>query len=83
MKKSAHLLDQRDIPWNREEPLHSRVGKYVKALERERDLRRITLRILKYSIAIFDDLNDVRNNKSFAHDNDLVDQLEAAIRFGV
>jgi hypothetical protein len=34
MKKSAHLLDERQIAWKRPEPLHSRVGKYVKALGR-------------------------------------------------
>ena len=81
MKKFAHLLDERSIPWDRQEPLHSRVGKYVKALERERELRRISVRVLKSAIGIFDDLNDVRNNRSFAHDNDLVDAAEARFIF--
>lgn len=81
MKKFSHLLDERGIPWNKDEPLHSRVGKYVKALEQERDLRKISVRILKTAIGIFDDLNDVRNNRSFAHDNDLVDQAEARFIF--
>lgn len=81
MKKFAHLLDERGIPWVRDEPLHSRVGKYVKALDRERELRRITVRMLKSAIGIFDDLNDVRNNGSFAHDNDLVDAAEARFIF--
>lgn len=81
MKKFAHLLDERSIPYDRAEPLHSRVGKYVKALERERELRRITVRMLKSAIGIFDDLNDVRNNGSFAHDNDLVDAAEARFIF--
>lgn len=81
MKTFAHLLDERGIPWVREEPLHSRVGKYVKALERERELRRITVRVLKGAIGVFDDLNDVRNNRSFAHDNDLVDAAEARFIF--
>ncbi|WP_187276120.1 MULTISPECIES: abortive infection family protein [unclassified Methylobacterium] len=81
MKKFTHLLDERRIPWDREEPLHSRVGKYVRALERERELRRITVRVLKTAIGIFDDLNDVRNNRSFAHDNDLVDAAEARFIF--
>jgi hypothetical protein len=36
MKKFGHLLDVRNVPWDRAEPLHSRVGKYVKALGRSR-----------------------------------------------
>ncbi|BCM88064.1 abortive infection family protein [Methylobacterium indicum] len=81
MKKFSHLLDERNIDWTREEPLHSRVGKYVKVLEKERDLRKISLKVIKSSIGIFDDLNDIRNNCSFAHDNDLVDQAEARFIF--
>jgi hypothetical protein len=32
MKKFGHLLDVHQVPWDRSEPLHSRVGKYVKVL---------------------------------------------------
>jgi hypothetical protein len=39
MKKFGHLLDVRRVPWDRNEPLHSRVGKYVKAIGQDRDLR--------------------------------------------
>lgn len=81
MKKFAHLLAKRNIPFNRDDPLHSRVGKYVKALEAERELREITHRIVKSAISVFDQFNDVRNNRSFAHDNDLVDKAEARFIF--
>lgn len=81
MKKFAHLLDERGIVWDRNDPLQSRVGKYVKALEQERDIREITRRIIKSAISVFDQFNDVRNNRSFAHDNDLVDQAEARFIF--
>jgi hypothetical protein len=77
MKKFAHLLDERRIAWDRAEPLHSRVGKYVKALRQERQLGDVTSQIVKSSIGIFDKLNDVRNNRSLAHDNQLLDQGEA------
>ena len=46
-KKFGHLLDQRNIPWDRDEPLHSRVGKYVKAVHAEKPLQDITFQILK------------------------------------
>jgi hypothetical protein len=77
MKKFAHLLDQRKIPWERDEPLQSRVGKYVKALHREREVREMTSQIIKNSIGVFDKYNHVRNNQSLAHDNQLLDQAEA------
>lgn len=81
MKKFGHLLDERQIVWERAEPLQSRVGKYVRALEQEREIREITRRIIKASIGVFDQLNDVRNNKSFAHDNELVEPAEARFIF--
>ena len=81
MKKFAHLLDERGLTCDRNDPLHSRVGKYVKALEAERDIREITRRIIKSSISVFEQFNDIRNNRSFAHDNDLIDQAEARFIF--
>ena len=66
---------------NPNDPLQSRVGKYVKALEAERHLREITRRIVKSSISVFDGFNDVRNNSSLAHDNYLIDQYEARFIF--
>lgn len=81
MKKFAHLLELRQVEWDRSDPLQSRVGKYVRALEQERELREITRRAIKSSVSIFDAFNDVRNNRSFAHDNDLVDQAEARFIF--
>jgi Abortive infection C-terminus len=77
MKKFGHLLDVRRVVWDRAEPLHSRVGKYVKALGQERDLRDVTSQIIKNAIGVFDKFNHVRNNQSLAHDNELLDQAEA------
>lgn len=81
MKKFAHLLTVRGAPPSTLEPLHSRVGKYVKALEVERDLRPITKQILKNCIGIFQSYNDIRNNASFAHDNEIVSADEARFIF--
>lgn len=77
MKKFGHLLDERGVEWKREEPLHGRVGKYVKALDEDRDLRDVTKQIVKNAIGVFDKFNHVRNNQSLAHDNVLLDQAEA------
>lgn len=80
-KKFGHLLEQRSIPWDRNEPLHSRVGKYVKAVHQEKPLQEMTLQILKNSIGVFDKFNQVRNNQSLAHDNDLLHKSEARFIF--
>jgi hypothetical protein len=74
-------VEERGIACDRDDPLQSRVGKYVKALEAEHELREITRRIIKSSISIFDQFNDIRNNRSFAHDNDLIEQREARFIF--
>ncbi len=81
MKKFGHLLDERGIEWDRSEPLHSRVGRYVKALKAERDLREMTEQIIKNAIGVADKFNHVRNNKTLAHDNDLIDPAEARFIF--
>lgn len=81
MKKFAYLLSVRGIETNTAEPLHSRVGKYVKALEAERELRPITKQIFKNCVGIFQSYNDIRNNASFAHDNQLVEPDEARFIF--
>jgi len=76
-KKFGYLLEKRAVSWERSEPLHSRVGKYVKSLQQERELREMTLQSIKSAIGIFEKYNHVRNNQSLAHDNELLDQAEA------
>ncbi len=81
MKKFGHLLDSRGIGWERADPLHNRVGKYVKALKQENDLREMTEQIIKNAIGVFDKFNHVRNNNSLAHDNEVIDKAEARFIF--
>jgi len=80
-KKFGHLLDKRGIIWSRDEPLHSRVGKYVKTVNQEQALQEMTQQILKNAIGIFDKFNHVRNNQSLAHDNELLRRAEARFIF--
>jgi hypothetical protein len=75
------LLKLRGAPTNQEEPLHSRVGRYVKLLEAERELKPVTEQILKNRIGIFQSYNDVRNAPSFAHDTTVVEKEEARFIF--
>jgi len=71
----------RGQPASREEALHARVGRYVKILESERELREMTRRIIKSSISVFEQFNHVRNDRTFAHDNDILDDAEARFIF--
>ena len=81
MKKTVHLIEAHGGTCGRDEPLHSRMGKYVRLIESERQLRDISKRALKSGISIFQSFNDIRNNESFAHDNDLVSHEEARYIF--
>lgn len=85
------LCDRHGIPVDREKPLHSMVGGYVKFLSNAGRLHsEMSKRILKSCISTLEAFNDVRNDQSFAHDNELLNRAEslliynhvsAAIRF--
>ena len=73
---------QRGITIDREKPLHSMFGEYVKKLKEDGHIQsEMTFRILKSSISTLDAFNDVRNNRSFAHDNQLLSYEESLLIF--
>lgn len=81
MKRFAHALRQRDIPVTGDEPLHSRVGKWVNAIEAERRLTDVTRQAIKSAIGLMEKFNHARNHLSLAHDNELVERAEARFIF--
>lgn len=81
VKRFRHLLNARSIETNRDEPLNSLVGKYKKALEAENRHSDMALLFIRYSIAVFEKFNEIRNDRSLAHDNDLLDLKEAKFIF--
>jgi hypothetical protein len=81
MKRFMHLLDVVGVECRREEPLQSRVGKYFGWVRENTQPSGMTNQILKNSMGILQQFNDVRNNRSFAHDNDVVDADEARLIF--
>ena len=81
MKRFMHLLHAADLECLRHEPLQSRVGKYFRWLKEKGDLSTMTQQILKNGMGIVQQFNDIRNNRSFAHDNDIVDADEARLIF--
>lgn len=81
IKRFNYLLLSRGGSFAADEPLHSRVGKYIKLLEQEAELTEMTRKMLKSNIGIFEQFNLIRNNRSLAHDNELVRQAEARYMF--
>ena len=70
------------ITITRDKPLHSVFGEYVKALRDGGYLESaMTERILKSSISVLEAFNDVRNNKSLAHDNPILNYEESLLIF--
>lgn len=72
----------RGIEAPRDKPLHSLFGEYLKRL-REAGLveSEMSSRILKSSISVLEAFNDVRNNRSLAHDNPILGYEEALLIF--
>ncbi len=70
------------ITISRDKPLHSVLGEYVKALRGSGHLESaMTERILRSSISVLEAFNDVRNNKSLAHDNPILNYDESLLIF--
>jgi hypothetical protein len=77
MKKIAYLLEVRGEPCEKDEALHARFGRYRRHLESEQKLHEFTSRALKSFISLLESFNDLRNNHSLAHDNQLLAPVEA------
>jgi hypothetical protein len=68
---------------DRNKPLHSLVGEYIKAIKKEGLIEsEMTERILKSSISVMEAFCDVRNNQSYAHDNQVLNYNESILIFG-
>lgn len=58
-------------------PIHSLVGKIKKYYEDKKSFSYFTLMVLRNCISLFDGYNNIRNNYSYAHDNEVLDKIEA------
>lgn len=80
VKYVRDLCDKHGIEHDRNKPLHSMFGQYIKLLRKNNHIEsQMSERILKSSISIFEAFNDVRNNKSFAHDNEILNYDESIL----
>jgi hypothetical protein len=82
IKYVRELCSRHGIVFDKETPLHSLFGLYVKFLQKNSLFEsEMSGRILKSSISVLDAFNDVRNNQSFAHDNPILNKNEAVLIF--
>jgi hypothetical protein len=74
------LCEKHGIATDRDKPLHSMVGEYVKCLRQKNLIEsEMTERILKSTISTLEAFNRVRNDHSFAHDNPVLNYEESLL----
>lgn len=82
MKFIRNLCKKHEIEYVNEESLNAIFGKYVKFIVANQKIESVMgERILKYSINVIEAFNDIRNNKSFAHDNPVLNYEESVLIF--
>ena len=77
VKRFRHLLTERGQPVDAKTPLHAIFGAYGKLLRDSGEVTQFALPTLRVQHKLFESLNDARNKRSFAHDNDLLSVSEA------
>jgi hypothetical protein len=82
VKYVRELCNKHSLQFTKETPLHSLFGGYVKYLAEENKIEsKMTELILKSSISVLESFNDIRNNKSLAHDNPILNYHESVLIF--
>lgn len=82
VRYSRVLCEREGIDTSAGKPLHNLFGELLRAYKQRGLIEsEMTERILKSTISILDAFNDVRNNRSFAHDNALLSYDEAQLIF--
>lgn len=78
------LLEKHQIPIDQNTPLHSLLGSYKNKLMQTNVIEAgMTEEILKSSIKLLEKYNNVRNNQSLAHANDVLNHNESILIFKV
>ena len=76
------LCNSHSIEYSKEESLNAIFGKYIKFLIANKLIESdMSEKILRYSIQVIQAFNDIRNNKSLAHDNPVLNYQESILIF--
>jgi hypothetical protein len=82
MKYIRDLCAKNNVTFSNDESLNAIYGKFIKFIDGAGLLEsEMTKAIMKYSINLLEKYNDVRNNKSLAHDNKLLNYKESLYVF--
>lgn len=82
IKYVRQLCVNHGLSYEKDEPLNSLFGKYVKNLLNKKLIDSLMAeKILRFSINVLDAFNDVRNNRSLAHDNPVLNYHESILIF--
>lgn len=74
------LLDKYSVSYDKNTPLHSLVGSYVKLLKSNGRLEsEMAERIIKSTISLFESFNEIRNDHSLAHPNKPLNRNESTL----
>lgn len=82
VKFIRELCDKHQIKYEKSESLNAVFGKYIKFLTDNKFIdSAMSEKILKYSINVIEAFNDIRNNRSLAHDNPILNYEESILIF--
>jgi hypothetical protein len=82
VKYVRELCTKHSLTYKKDTPLHNLFGSYVKYLIEQKIIdSKMTELILKSSISVLESFNDIRNNKSLAHDNPILNYNESIMIF--
>jgi len=82
IKFLKELCDSHNIQHSKDETVNALFGKYVKIIREKGFIEsQMADKIVRFSFQIMDAFNDIRNNKSFAHDNPILNYDESVLIF--
>ena len=82
VKYTRSLCERRGIITDRDKPLHGLFGEYVKSLRQAGLIEsEMTQKILKSSLSTFEGFNEVRNERTLAQDNPILNYEESLLIF--
>lgn len=81
MKKFADLIERDGGTVDHRDALHSRAGRYINALRQAGQISEFSEKIAKSTVHVCEQFNQVRNNRSLAHDNSILGVAEGRYVF--
>jgi len=81
MKKFSDLLARDGVHVGQNDALHARAGRYINNLRQASHISEYSAKIAKSAVQVMEQFNQVRNNQSLAHDNEMLSLAEGRYVF--